>query len=170
MMLDSGKYGTAVYAEPFLPGEEITVTVMPPGVYSIFGENVVKEFHWCLTAVKRFNHENDVAPYNGIVAVVNNSRVVSSREHESDQLGAAYQHCAKAAGLVGARAPVRIDCRQHQSGEYVLFDVNLKPNMTGPSRPHRFDQDSLVALAAADLGWNFNDLLLNILNQQWRKG
>ncbi|RYY55236.1 MAG: ATP-grasp domain-containing protein [Chitinophagaceae bacterium] len=165
-----GLYGSAVYAEPFLSGEEITVTVMPPGTYYIFDEEVTKADHWCLTAVKRFNHQDGVAPYNGVVPIVENSRVISAREQESNAIQTVYGHCAKAAALTNARAPVRIDCRQDEAGTYQLFDLNMKPNMTGPSRPHRYDQDSLVALAAADLGWNYTDLLINILNQHWRKG
>ena len=169
-LFSTGLYGNSLYAEPFLPGEEITVTVMPPGRYHIFGEEEYKPSHWCLTAVKRFNHQDGVAPYNGVVPIVENSRVISAREQDSEPIQSVYQHCAKAAALTGARAPVRIDCRQDAAGNYQLFDLNMKPNMTGPSRPHRFDQDSLVALAAADLGWNFTDLLVNILNQRWRKG
>ncbi|MET0636552.1 MAG: carboxylate--amine ligase [Chitinophagaceae bacterium] len=169
-VFEDGLYGSSMYAEAFLPGEEITITVMPPGVYEIFGDMEQKHRHWCLTAVKRFNHQDGVAPYNGLVPVVENSRVISSREQDSAAIQEVYEQCSVAASLVGARAPIRIDCRQDVSGKYQLFDLNMKPNMTGPSRPHRFEQDSLVALAAADLSWNFNDLLINILNQHWRKG
>ncbi|RYY53121.1 MAG: ATP-grasp domain-containing protein [Chitinophagaceae bacterium] len=168
-LLDEGRYGTALYAEPYLPGQEITVTVMPPGRYFIFGDQEDKETHWCLTAVRRFNHIDGVAPYNALVPIVENSRVISADEHDSMPMQEVYRYCARAAAITGARAPVRIDCRQDMSGKYRLFDLNMKPNMTGPSRPHRFDQDSLVALAAADLGWDYTDLLVNMLYQRWRK-
>ncbi|WP_244614437.1 hypothetical protein [Elizabethkingia argenteiflava] len=54
-------------------------------------------------------------------------------------------------------------------GEYLLFDLNMKPNMTGASRPHRQDQDSLTALAARKIGWNFDDLIINMLSQHSKK-
>lgn len=41
--------------------------------------------------------------------------------------------------------------------------------MTGASRAQRYDQDSLTALAARKIGWNFDDLILNMLNQNWKK-
>jgi D-alanine-D-alanine ligase len=43
----------------------------------------------------------------------------------------------------------------------------MKPNMTGASRPHRMDQDSLSALAARAIGWDFGSLLTNMLAQKW---
>jgi len=46
--------------------------------------------------------------------------------------------CATATQLVGAKAPIRIDCRQGAGSEgYYLFDLNMKPNMTETSRPGR---------------------------------
>ncbi|EOD2823384.1 MULTISPECIES: hypothetical protein [Morganellaceae] len=41
--------------------------------------------------------------------------------------------------------------------------------MTGTSRLHRADQDSLTALAARKIGWSFDDLILNMLYQRWKK-
>lgn len=78
------------------------------------------------------------------------------------------QQCATAARLVGAKAPIRIDCRQQVAGgDYYLFDLNMKPNMTGAARPGREDQDSLAALAARAIGWNYPDLVTNMLRQAW---
>jgi hypothetical protein len=37
-------------------------------------------------------------------------------------------------------------------------------NMTGPGRPGREDQASLTALAAAQLGWDYPQLLLEVLS------
>jgi len=45
-----------------------------------------------------------------------------------------------------------------------LFDLNMKPNMTGAGRPGRDDQDSLTMIAAREIGWSYEDLLLNMLN------
>ncbi|MBC9794465.1 ATP-grasp domain-containing protein [Sinomicrobium weinanense] len=166
-IFDSGKFGNTVYAEEYLPGQEVTITVMPPGKYKF--PEAEKEFsdHWCLPAVKRLHHQNGIAPYNGTVAVIRNSAVLEDSELLSDAIRELYLHCEKAASLVDARAPIRIDCRSDSRGKYHLFDLNLKPNMTGASRPHRKDQDSLTALAARKAGWNYTDLLANMLRQGW---
>lgn len=49
----------------------------------------------------------------------------------------------------------------------VLFDLNMKPNMTGPGREGRHEQASLVALAAEAVGWPFPLLVHNIALQAW---
>ncbi|MEP7258539.1 MAG: carboxylate--amine ligase, partial [Flavitalea sp.] len=121
-----------------------------------------------LPAVKRFNHHNGIAPYNGMVAVVNNSLVLPDEELRSAQIQAEYDQCEKAALIVGGKAPIRLDWRANASGEYFLFDLNMKPNLTVASRPHRADQDSLTALAARKIGWSYTDLLINILKQKWK--
>jgi D-alanine-D-alanine ligase-like ATP-grasp enzyme len=167
-MFAEEKYGSAVYVEKFLPGREVTITVMPPGKYTIDTVCEEKISYWSLPAVERFNHQDGVAPYNGTVAVVNNSKVMDEVYLQSRQIITLCRQCESAAALVGARAPIRIDCRQDEQGNYFLFDLNMKPNMTGASRPHRMDQDSLSALAARKIGWTFPDLLQNILRQQWR--
>lgn len=168
-MFTSGLYGDAIYLEEFLPGEEVTITVMPPGNYTTKGESVQKKQYWSLPAVRRFNHENGVAPYNGKVAVVNNSAVLDDVILASPKIKSLSGLCEEAAQLVNAMAPIRIDCRADADGNYFLFDLNMKPNMTGASRPHRGDQDSLTALAARKIGWDFNDLILNMYQQHWKK-
>lgn len=45
--------------------------------------------------------------------------------------------CEKAAQIIQAKAPIRIDCRANQEGKYFIFDLNMKPNMTGPGRKGR---------------------------------
>ncbi|WP_236384073.1 ATP-grasp domain-containing protein [Chitinophaga filiformis] len=167
-MLSGEKYGSAVYVEKYLQGQEVTITVMPPGRYEIKGVCQEKINYWSLPAVERFNHQNGIAPYNGTVAVVHNSRVLDDAQLQSQKIIAICKQCESAAALVGAKAPVRIDCRQDEQGNYFIFDLNMKPNMTGAARPHRQDQDSLSALAARKIGWSFPDLLINMLRQQWR--
>ncbi|APU09676.1 carboxylate--amine ligase [Cellulophaga lytica] len=163
----SKQYGTSVYLEQFLSGQEITITVMPSGSYII--NNNKKQFTtaWCLPPVKRFNHQNGIAPYNGTVAVIKNSALLDNSERNSNQIIAVCKQCEKAAELLHIKAPIRIDCRADEKGNYYLFDVNMKPNMTGPSRPQRKNQDSLSSLAARGIGWNYFDLLKNMLNQKW---
>ncbi|SHL72308.1 D-alanine-D-alanine ligase [Chitinophaga jiangningensis] len=166
-LFQTDRYGTTVYLESYLPGEEITITVMPPGHYIIHGKDVEKPTPWCLPAVRRFNHQNGIAPYSGTVAVNHNSAVLNDHEETSMPVQQLYEQCVEAAKLVGLRAPIRIDCRQDKAGNYLLFDLNMKPNMTGAARPHRHDQDSLTALAARKIGWSFTDLLENMLAQRW---
>ena len=161
-------YGTHVMIEEFLPGKEITLSIMPPGKYSFNGKIIDKKNHWALPPVHRFNHINEIAPYNGIVAVVNNSTIVPDDELEIPEIKGIVQYCEAAAKLIEARAPIRIDCRQDKNGEYFIFDLNLKPNMTGPSRPHRSDQDSLTMIAVRGIGWSYPDLIINILMQHWK--
>ena len=161
-------YGSAAYVEQYLTGQEITITVMPAGKYMIKNKEEVFSRPWCLPAVKRFNHDNGIAPYNGTIAVMENSTVLSDDELQTPEIQEVYEQCVKSAELIGIKAPIRIDCRANEQGKYFLFDVNMKPNMTGPSRPDRKDQDSLTLLSARKIGWNYFDLLNNMLNQKWR--
>ncbi|MBQ4915336.1 ATP-grasp domain-containing protein [Maribacter sp. MMG018] len=167
-LFSSRQYGSSLYIEQFLSGQEITITVMPPGDYYINGENKHFEAPWCLPPVKRFNHKGGIAPYNGVVAVVENSALLDEKERNSKEIKDACHQCEKAAKLLNIKAPIRIDCRAGEKGHYFLFDLNMKPNMTGPSRPHRKNQDSLSLLAARGIGWNYLDLLKNMLRQRWK--
>ena len=165
-LLEQKIYGTRFMAEAFLPGREYTVTVMPPGVYEIAGQKKEIPGHWCLPLVTRYSHQEGIAPYSGIVAVSANSHAIDPAgytESQKEMLAA----CALTGAELKAKAPIRIDGREDERGTICLFDVNLKPNMTGPGRPGRSDQESLTAIAAAKLGWNYKKLLLNILNNAW---
>lgn len=161
----SSRYGSRLILEEYLPGDEITVAAMPPGSYSIGGREVAFGGCWALPAVRRFDHRDGVAPYNGDVAVARNSAVLGERDRADEAIRLVAGQCALAADLVGARAPIRVDCRRRDGGGYDLFDLNMKPNLTGPGRPGRDDQDSLVSLAAAGIGWSYGDLLVNMLRQ-----
>lgn len=164
----SSLYGTDFILEELLPGEEITITVMPPGNFRIDGTTVEKESHWALPGVVRFNHTDGIAPYNGVVAVVNNSRVLTAKELSQDAYQIVHSQCSLAAKTVNAKAPIRIDCRQSVDGEFKIFDLNMKPNMTGTGRPHRNDQDSLSAIAARAIGWSYSDLIAAMVACRWR--
>ena len=166
-MFESKLYGTTVYAESYLPGDEITITVMPPGTYYIGDKKILFKKHWCLPVVQRFNHSNGIAPYSGNVAVIHNSRVLSAAEQKNKNIQQVLLECVQAASLLQAKAPIRIDCRADSSRKYYLFDLNLKPNMTGNCRKDRMDQISLSALAASAIGWSYQDFIENILNQKW---
>jgi hypothetical protein len=70
----------------------------------------------------------------------------------------------------GSQGVVRVDCREDGQGVPRLFDLNLKPNLTGPGRPGRDDQESLMGLAARAIGWSYADRLQAMLAQAWRDG
>jgi len=165
-LLDQGTFGKSVYVEPFLSGVEITLTVMPAGQYLIDGQQRVFNQHWCLPVVVRENHHHGIAPYSGKVAVTKNSRLLNEGD-DSSGLQFIVECCAQAGGLLNAKAPLRIDCRANGKGDYFIFDVNLKPNMTGSIRSHRKDQDGLCALAASGVGWSYAEMIENIAMQAW---
>lgn len=147
----------AAMLEEFLQGEEATVTVMPP--------TAEKKGYWALPLVSRFNHHDGIAPYNGTVVVTANSRVVT--DCEKDPICAkVMRESERAAELLGVTAPIRIDVRRYSDSpdsSFALFDVNMKPNMTGPGRPGRDGQASLTMMAASALGWDYKELLRQIL-------
>ena len=114
-----------VLVEEYLAGQEATVTVMPPSGAS-------RPRHWALPVVTRFNHQHGVAPYNGVVAVTTNSRVVSRAEFDSEPTYAdVARQCERVAQLLQCTAPIRVDVRRFRDGErdcpFALFDVNMKP-------------------------------------------
>jgi hypothetical protein len=107
--------------EEFLMGEEATVTVMPP--------TPDKEDYWSLPVVTRFNHQDGIAPYNGVVAVTANSRVVLDDEHDATY-SQVKRECEEVARILGTTAPIRIDVRRFKdspTSKFALFDINMKP-------------------------------------------
>jgi D-alanine-D-alanine ligase-like ATP-grasp enzyme len=114
---------SSVIIEDYLAGQEVTVTVMPP----------LQERHeyWAMPVVERFNHQDGIAPYNGVVAVTQNSRVISYEESKGDPSYASIQdECVSVAKLLNATAPIRVDARRFTAdpaSPFALFDVNMKP-------------------------------------------
>ena len=150
---------TGFVLEEFLPGEEVTVTVLPPGSYG----NVRSDGYWALPAVTRTNHQEGVIPYSGDVPVLDNSFV-------DPQMSKDLEHFMKVSQAVArelcSRAWLRIDARQDIAGVYRIIDVNFKPNLTGPGRPGCGRQTSLVAMAAEAGGWSYPTLVTNLLQSQ----
>lgn len=108
--------------EEYLAGEEATLTVMPP--------STKYPKYWCLPPVRRFNHVDGVAPYNGTVAVTANSAVVEldERNPEHEPYRAIMKECEQVAQVVQTTAPIRIDVRRfREEGPFALFDINMKP-------------------------------------------
>lgn len=148
-----------VMVEDYLRGEEATVTVMPP--------SKDQSHYWSMPIVVRFNHDDGIAPYNGAVAVTSNSRVPSEEELSADPAYADIsKQCEQVAALLQVTAPIRIDVRRIDTkpkASFAMFDVNMKPNMTGSGRPGRDEQSSLTAMAAERLGWSYGQLLKHML-------
>ncbi len=149
-------YGTEFMVEPFLSGDEITLAVFPA--------DKNHDTPYCLPPVSRFGHVGGIAPYSGKVAVTQNSRAVEDIGEYSQIISA----CEKAYALLGLRAPIRIDCRKNNAGEYIMFDVNMKPNMTLGSRSHRSEQDSLMMIAAERAGLSRAGLLQAFIDTAWK--
>jgi len=121
-IIDSGHFGDSIYIEQFLLGKEITITVMPPGKYIFDQEEINKPQYWSLAPVERFNHINGIAPYNGTIAVINNSAVISDEEIKNEHIKSVIKQCEKAAKIINAKAPIRIDCRADKNNKFHLFD------------------------------------------------
>lgn len=131
----------SVIVEDYLAGQEATITVMPPSPKTGHSE------YWAMPVVERFNHADGkyhpscrcgnflmsagIAPYNGIVAVTQNSRCVTEAEHQADPNYSEIQRqCVEAAKLLQCTAPIRVDVRRFEdskSSPFALFDVNMKP-------------------------------------------
>lgn len=155
-LIDGRAFGNQAIIEQYLGGEELTLTVLPDDAGPLV-----------LPPVRRFNHQDGVAPYNGTVAVSSNSVALTDAEMQTPEVQAVIAACVQAYDLVGARAAIRIDCRADNSGKYHIFDLNLKPNMTGAGRPGRANQDSLCAIAARAYGWDYTGLLTAMLRCAW---
>jgi D-alanine-D-alanine ligase-like ATP-grasp enzyme len=112
-----------VMLEEYLEGEEATITVFPPS----FEEG--KDDYWASPIVTRFNHEDGVAPFNSIIAVTSNSRVLASEEFEKDvQYQNASRECEEVARLLRVSAAMRVDVRRFKKdSKFALFDINMKP-------------------------------------------
>lgn len=167
-LIDSKRFGNKIMVESFLPGKEITLSLMPKGVYLIEDKEVEKNTPWLLPPVRRENHIQGIAPYSGIVPVSHNSYAIENQELEKAELKQVMEEARKVGQILEIKSPVRMDARQDTEGNYQIFDLNFKPNMTGASRPHRKRQDSLVMIAARAMGWTYEDLLLNMLRQAWK--
>lgn len=125
--------------EEFLAGEEGTVTIMPPSSSSSFSSSSSstsasfsgskKTGYWAMPIVVRFNHADGIAPYNGVVAVTSNSRVLSQEEMDANPHYAEIaRECEEIAALLRVTAPIRIDVRCFKDGsKFAAFDVNMKP-------------------------------------------
>lgn len=70
LLLSAEIYGNTLMAEPYPPGQEITISVFADGT--------------SLPIAERFAQKDGVAPYNGDVPVTQNSRTVIEKAAGSD--------------------------------------------------------------------------------------
>ena len=114
---------TRSIVEEFSAGVEETITVMPP-THS-------NHDYWSLPIILRYNHDDDIRPYNGVVAVTANSKVVIPAEVASDPaIAGAERQCVDVARLLKPTSTIRIDVRKRSNeprSRFALFDVNMKP-------------------------------------------
>lgn len=112
-----------VMLEEYLAGEEATITVFPPSPED------GKDDYWASPIVTRFNHQDGVAPFNSIIAVSSNSRVLTSEEFEKDvNYKKVTRECEEVARLLKVTMAMRVDVRRSkEDGEFTLFDINMKP-------------------------------------------
>lgn len=145
------KESPSAMVEEYLSGPEATVTVMPPfpsassSASTTASESASRSTdssdhqsttktnntYTALPVVVRFNHEDGIAPYSGVVAVTANSRVPTKEELDRNPRYAEIsRQCEQVAALLRATAPIRIDVRcfnDDPSSEFAVFDVNMKP-------------------------------------------
>jgi len=165
--------------EEYLAGEEATVTVMPPTPSSSSNS------YRALPLILRTDHINNILPPNTTVAITYNSHplpsyITTHPTFDTTTYAQILRSCERIASLLRLTAPIRIDVRRHHlssfsssssnpdsesenDDKFAVFDVNMKPNMTGPGRPGRDNQASLTGLAAAEVGWDYARLLSDIL-------
>ncbi len=136
-------------------------------MYNIDGQEKLFKKHWALPLIERFDHRNGITPYSGIVPVTENSYLVPP-DILTPELTDLIEACEKAASILQCKGLIRIDARAGSDGKCRLFDINMKPNMTGCGRPNRDNQNSLTAIAAENINWNYNSLVQNIANQEWK--
>lgn len=166
-LIDSQKYGSSLMLENFLEGSEITITLMPAGQYELGDYPKTYSRPWVLPPIVRRGHVAGVVPYLQDLADEETTEVLSRDEREAREVKFACRQSERAAHFLDIKAPVRIDCRSDSKGDFFMFDINMKPNLTGPGRPGRENQESLSAMSARALEWSYPQFVVNIANQRW---
>ncbi|KAF2135836.1 uncharacterized protein K452DRAFT_346027 [Aplosporella prunicola CBS 121167] len=143
-----------VMVEEYLSGQEVTVAVMPPMGHVPY---------LALPVVTRFGHAKCVLPPSGTVALTTDSRAVGIIEEVADRMyRRIIKECEQVAKLLQTTAPISFDVRRYRNqggSPFAIFDVNMNPDMSGPGRPGRENQASLIGLAAEGYGINYPELL-----------
>ncbi|KAH7034760.1 uncharacterized protein B0I36DRAFT_83912 [Microdochium trichocladiopsis] len=128
-----------------------------------------------------------------VAVSTNSRAITAAEAAQDPAYALVQRECERAAELLQPTGVIRIDVRRrhrqpeiqshsvngdrgiHGAGpddgdigdpvqeRFYLFDLNVKPNLTGPGRPGRDDQACLSLLAAQELGWDYGRLLREML-------
>lgn len=160
---DRASAGDEVMIQAFLPGEEITIVVFPPGDYQIDETEIHKTRYWALPPVHRIHHVDQILPPD--VPLLETVEPFEPTDEVTVREAAAQ--AMKLADLVQSRSVITVDFRQDASGQFRIFDANFVPDLAGGNRPGREQAQSLVAYAAQVFGWEYPELIENLARQWW---
>ncbi|TAK71989.1 MAG: ATP-grasp domain-containing protein [Gammaproteobacteria bacterium] len=158
------RFGNAVLVEEYLSGSELTITVLPPGLYRIDGRIQHKGDFWTLMPFYRVGHEHGILPSISTLPPIQNVRAATKNDKF---LNVIMQEAVDLARAVKIYSPLRIDCRQDNSGYYRIFDINIKPAITASNRVGDPCKQSIVELASKYSLLNFADLISGIIYSQF---
>ena len=136
---DAFRFDDTVMLEKWITGREFTVTVIA-GVAQPIVEMVTPRGFYDYEAKYQANSTQYFCP----------------ADLTSDQTDYLQQLAQQAFKLVGASGWGRVDAMQDKDGQFYLLEVNTVPGMT---------EKSLVPMAVKANGINFNQLVINILEQ-----
>jgi D-alanine-D-alanine ligase len=137
----AAKYDSAVLAEQFIAGRELTCAVLGQGSAA--------------TALPLIEIRAPGANYDYHNKYFSDDTKYLCPAPVDDALAAAIQQlCVRAYTVLGARGWGRIDVMLSARGEPFLLELNTSPGMTG---------HSLVPMAARAVGISYEDLVLRIL-------
>ncbi len=157
----SDEAGDDVMIQSYLPGDEISVVVLPPGDYWVSGKMVTREHYWTLPLMRWQGHVNGVIP--PALGVQEGTALCALDEKTREAAGDAV----KLAELVQSRTLFTVDFRQDASGIYRIFDANFIPDLSGGNRPGRSGNPGLPAVAASAFGWDYPEFVENLARQWW---
>lgn len=137
----AGGAAEKIMAEPWVVGRELT--------YGIVGEHVLPGIEIAASAEHAF-YDFD-AKY-----IAEDTRYLCPAPIDEALDERLRALCREAFAVLGGRGWGRLDVMLDEAGNPWLLEVNMAPGMTS---------HSLVPMAAANLGWSFDTLVLSILQQ-----
>ena len=154
------RFGQAALLEEHLPGNEITITILPKGFYRQNGGWLHNSGCWTLKTLCRFGHKNGILPSISDVPPEKNVECLKECNEASKKI--LYESKRLADGLK-IYSPLRIDCRKNSDGIYRMFDINVKPSLTTSLRTNNLNKRSIVEISASHSGMSFTDVVSGTL-------
>ncbi len=139
---EAARYGSEVFAERWVTGIEYTAAVLQGEALPLVRIDAANTFY-----------DYDAKYFSDKTSYVCPSGLGAEREHEWGQMA------LRAFRAVGAQGWGRVDFMLGDAGEPLLLEVNTVPGMTS---------HSLVPMAAAAAGIDFNELVWRILETSMR--